>query len=320
MTKINQPSEQAEHTLPYQDATLDYRVESVLADDLHLVVYDGVLEQDYYHEVPGKSSISFQIRLSGKSSDIFGEFIETQYDAPGLYVCSYPEGMEKKASVKSGTHLTLVSICCQASALTRVLGFDLEELPEPFSTFAKGGDVDFFFQRLPLPPDLIQSAQTLIEPAFSGNTRRLFARAKTIELLCQIFQILEDSEQIVQPSVKFKPKDISALDVARSRLIEKATEPPTISELARFCGLNETKLKLGFKHLYGTTLGQFCQTLRMEMASKLLIESEKTVTEIAFDVGYSHTASFTKIFKTHYGYTPSELRRTTKADWGETSD
>ncbi|NME71108.1 AraC family transcriptional regulator [Flammeovirga aprica JL-4] len=36
--------------------------------------------------------------------------------------------------------------------------------------------------------------------------------------------------------------------------------------------------------------------------------SDKSLTEIAFDLNFSHIAHMSKVFKKHYGHAPSELR------------
>ena len=50
-------------------------------------------------------------------------------------------------------------------------------------------------------------------------------------------------------------------------------------------------------------------TLRSERAIDDLINTDKTVTDIAYDLGYSSQASFTRFFSSNVGIAPSEYRR-----------
>jgi AraC-like DNA-binding protein len=46
----------------------------------------------------------------------------------------------------------------------------------------------------------------------------------------------------------------------------------------------------------------------MEMAKGLLEKTDRSITEIAFDVGYEYSSNFTTAFKRHFGITPSTAR------------
>lgn len=58
---------------------------------------------------------------------------------------------------------------------------------------------------------------------------------------------------------------------ARDRLLLDLSAPPTIAELAREIGLNQLKLKQGFKTLFGTSIYALFQRHRMERACALCV-------------------------------------------------
>ena len=87
-----------------------------------------------------------------------------------------------------------------------------------------------------------------------------------------------------------------------------ASSTPTIGELARHIGLNEAKLMHDFKQLFGQTIFDFTQNLRMDEAKRLLETTERSITEVAFDVGYEYSSNFTTAFKRRFGITPSIAR------------
>ena len=62
--------------------------------------------------------------------------------------------------------------------------------------------------------------------------------------------------------------------------------------------------------MVGETLNDFVQRIRLEKSvQKLTTDFNKSITEIALDCGFSSSQNFAKIFKSHYGMTPSTSRR-----------
>jgi AraC-like DNA-binding protein len=86
----------------------------------------------------------------------------------------------------------------------------------------------------------------------------------------------------------------------------------SIPEIAHEVGLNEVKLKKGFKQVFGVGLYGFLMTVRMEKAKNLLENTSKPVNEISILVGYKSTSSFIKLYKKRYGCSPYAWRRLQK--------
>ena len=83
----------------------------------------------------------------------------------------------------------------------------------------------------------------------------------------------------------------------------------TIRELSRAVALNEFKLKLGFKQMYGTGIFECLTEARMEKARELLITTTKPIKEICTIAGYPRMTNFITAFRKKFGYTPGSLRR-----------
>jgi AraC family transcriptional regulator len=68
--------------------------------------------------------------------------------------------------------------------------------------------------------------------------------------------------------------------------------------------------------MVGETLNDFVQRIRLERSVPMLItDLNKSITDIALDCGFSSSQNFAKIFKAHYGMTPSFYRR--KYNWND---
>lgn len=90
---------------------------------------------------------------------------------------------------------------------------------------------------------------------------------------------------------------------------ENMGEEMEMEELAREVGLSRPHFFKLFKQYTGVTPNVYMNTLRSERAIEELLNSDKTVTDIAFDLGFSSQASFTRFFSSNVGIAPSEYRR-----------
>lgn len=94
------------------------------------------------------------------------------------------------------------------------------------------------------------------------------------------------------------------------RLIQQRIgEDFEMEKLARSVGLSRPHFFKLFKQYMGVTPNVYMNTLRSERAIEDLLNTDKTVTDIAFDLGFSSQASFTRFFSSNVGIAPSEYRR-----------
>ncbi|MEM9582196.1 MAG: AraC family transcriptional regulator [Pseudomonadota bacterium] len=86
--------------------------------------------------------------------------------------------------------------------------------------------------------------------------------------------------------------------------------PFTVAELASAAAFSEFHFHRAFRAMTGESIAQCIIRLRLEMAvSALIYHPKRSVTEVAFDCGYSSSANFSKAFRKAYGCTPTDFRR-----------
>ena len=90
---------------------------------------------------------------------------------------------------------------------------------------------------------------------------------------------------------------------------ENFTEEIAMDRLARDVGLSRPHFFKLFKKQMGITPNLYLNTLRAEQAITELLTTEKSITDIGHDLGFSSQASFTRFFATNVGIPPSEYRR-----------
>lgn len=143
---------------------------------------------------------------------------------------------------------------------------------------------------------------------YADSLKRMFFFSKTIEML--VLQAESFNNHFVKKDLYVKSDyDRSRILFARDYLIKNISAPPSLSELAKMAGINEYKLKRGFKEIFNQTAFAYLADVRLERAKYDLLEGQKQATEIAFELGYSSLQHFSDAFKKKYGITPSQVRR-----------
>ncbi|MFB6456272.1 helix-turn-helix transcriptional regulator [Chitinophaga sp. Hz27] len=109
------------------------------------------------------------------------------------------------------------------------------------------------------------------------------------------------------PADGLRTADRDRLQHARQYLLDNLLLPPTLSELARICGLNEFKLKKGFRLLFGQSVFGFVSNERLNTARQQILQGDHNISEIAYALGYTHPQHFHRAFKKKFGLTPGAL-------------
>jgi AraC family transcriptional regulator len=83
-----------------------------------------------------------------------------------------------------------------------------------------------------------------------------------------------------------------------------------LDKLAQVASFSRFHFHRIFAAMMGETLNQFINRLRLSRARAMLIQNpKKSITEIAFDCGFSSSATFARAFKEAHGFSASELRQ-----------
>lgn len=151
-----------------------------------------------------------------------------------------------------------------------------------------------------------QVINEILHCPYSDELKDLFLLSKSIELLVLQADVYEQaSDDVFIKKKSDKEKLIEAKEILTARM----ENPPTIVELAKLVGINEYKLKKGFKELFGTTVFGFIHASRMSLAKRLLLGSDKSAKEIGYEAGYSSPQHFSKAFKKEFGISPDRMRK-----------
>jgi transcriptional regulator GlxA family with amidase domain len=95
---------------------------------------------------------------------------------------------------------------------------------------------------------------------------------------------------------------------AKDRMDAASHEEWPIARLARVSGVSEAHFARSFKAAFGIPPHRYLLTRRIERATALLRDTSLSITEIAFQTGWSSLGTFGRTFRDVTGESPGELR------------
>ena len=95
---------------------------------------------------------------------------------------------------------------------------------------------------------------------------------------------------------------------ARDAMDRAYAEPLDVSSVAAVAHLSMAHFIRCFRATFGETPHRYLQRRRVERAMFLLRETDRSVTEICFDVGFTSLGTFSRTFREIVGQTPSDYR------------
>ena len=95
---------------------------------------------------------------------------------------------------------------------------------------------------------------------------------------------------------------------ARDEMDRRYAEPLDIPALAALTHLSPSRFGRVFRDVFGETPHRYLQRRRVERAMALLRQTDRPVTQVAWDVGFSSLGTFSRTFSAIVGCSPSEFR------------
>jgi AraC family transcriptional regulator len=99
------------------------------------------------------------------------------------------------------------------------------------------------------------------------------------------------------------------LNRAINYILTRYAEELNLTKLAGIACFSKYHFHRLFRTFVGETLNDFVRRTRLEKAiSRLMLDKHKSITEVAFDCGFSSSQNFAKTFKSYFGITPTFIR------------
>jgi len=95
-------------------------------------------------------------------------------------------------------------------------------------------------------------------------------------------------------------------------LLEDREPAPSIVDLAREVHISPFHFIRQFEAVFGTTPHQFRIQARLDRARHLLALGQYSVTDVCMEVGFTSVSSFSRLFRSHFGSSPSSVGKIRK--------
>lgn len=201
-----------------------------------------------------------------------------------------------------GSDISFVCVRIRRKLLTEMAGSYLHQAPERFRRILENRENSLFYRLSPMTLPMQAAARQVFACPYQGAMRRLFLEAKALELISHLMEFHFGGTRVAPP------RHTKQIARAHDLLLENMESPPSLSELARQSGINETLLTREFRKQYGTSVFAYLRDQRLKKAQMLLETDERNITEIAYALGYASPSHFTRLFTKAYGIPPREYR------------
>ena len=164
-----------------------------------------------------------------------------------------------------------------------------------------------YYLGLNTPPEIANIFLQLFNCRLPMKSRTLFYESKVME----VFSLIISNEVIKHERcdvVALSPYELQKIKDIPQMLLEQPFELPNLLSLAEKLVINPKKLTKGFKRVYGDTIFSYHRKLSLSRAASMLLNTDNTINEIAYDSGYSNPSNFCTAFKKQYGVTPLKYR------------
>lgn len=244
----------------------------------------------------------FSLRGSSAAEDMNGNQLAL---SDNQHILSYTSRFEGYYVTES-PRLENFGIIFQPSFFQRLMTTGLDCMKRFEERMQKGPVADLSDYPMPVTPAQKMVIREIQHCPYTGNMQRLFIESKITELF--LLQVQQAEERKDEKPLRIRPADLEKLHAARHFIKQHLFDPISLQQVARESGLNEFKLKRGFRELFGTTVFGYLNELRMNHARKMLMNTSSTVFEVAYTLGYSEPHNFSKAFQKFFGYSPGKLK------------
>lgn len=275
-----------------------------------LYMIDVFPDKDRVFTPEGPATFSLSVFLSGSGTFSVDGAMPFSFETGSAVLFSCNRTTRGTNVIHGGRRLTVVDLRFETPLLEMLGGLSLSKFGGQVMTDHSLPGQDIFLVGLRASPALLRIAADVINSHLpDGLARRLFLHSKAIEALGLAIAALsqEAGGRKVRPLASEERRKLENA----IRLIETSYGADwTIARLAREVGLNEKRLKEGFRRSFGRSVHEHLRHVRLDAAASLLSE-RMSVTETALSVGFNNLSHFSKVFREHTGVSPNRYRYST---------
>lgn len=273
-----------------------------------VLVYDAIAEQSGTFQASSTPGLAMNIMLTGSGvGNVFvdqGEQITIPHQSETTYLSLSKSAISGDSTVTKGDKLQCIDFRCSFAFLKQLNQYSaLESLNNKHSLHYASNEA-IWIGLSKTSRHTKQNALYILEEAFNPSREDIQFESRVLNILSETLNLFVCNDKKDSPNKGESRK----LTMAHELMLNQLSHPWTIANLAREIGLNEKKLKSGFRLKYGYSIGQYLQNIRLEKAKSMLELNGTSVTEVSLSVGYANPSHFAYLFKREFGQSPSKFR------------
>lgn len=255
----------------------------------------------FHDDENGHGRLVFLFHVNGQRELQFGQKGETHLlDEPSLVVFFQPEGLTKRNIWEKGSVDCGISIALRPDTVPEYISQSAPLLPTWSNLMSDRKS--FYWQKCRLPFTVGQVVNQALEVDIHERLADQYIHVKSLELMLLAMDCLLREEW------KRSEGEERVLDQVLMSIESRLKEHLTLDLLAAESDISKTALEKILKAQSGLTFSKYVFERRMLRARSLLDADRMPLKQVAYEVGYKHTANFCIAFKRRFGITPSESK------------
>jgi AraC-like DNA-binding protein len=278
-----------------------------IGDDIYVVIENFVYKDPRIELVPGDGLVQLYFKLTGDLTMSVSRVEALRLNRPSLTIYRQPKGVDIDEWIEPSAHERCVAVSMRPEFLVNNFFGSSGDGYRQLRDFVTSTTAEFQYLQMPLNSEMFQLADKLVKNPHAGVLGLVYTESVATELICTAIASFDSLNGMAVEH--YSRHELKCLARARQHLMTQFAPAPTIRQVARVAGMNETTLKRGFKAVYGETVSDFSVRCRMQHALTLLRDQQVSVKRVAAACGYRHQTSFATAFGQHFGLRPSDLRK-----------
>ena len=292
-----------------ENKLLTYRISDFRCRDFKLTIYQIYCKEDCCMRSlnVGNSFMGLSVVRQGIVECFLSETRDKRIWRKGYTNMIVSSGIKEERNLfRKGDTFGMTSILVSPDFFQHLSERYTEYFGSAYLRFGRGETFFIAPKNLSIPIALSVALNDLEVSQMMGNASPMYLEAKVTECLSLFMRETEGKEPVNAKIVGFSDRD--KIYQARDIICSEYLNPPSLHDLALRVGTNECTLKAGFKEAFRTTVFNYLFDYRMNIAIHYLLDTNKSIGEVAGLVGYEHQAHFCTAFKRKFNVTPSEYR------------
>ncbi len=169
-----------------------------------------------------------------------------------------------------------------------------------------GNKQPFLYEEL-ISLNIVNLAKEIFEFTNFEILPDLYYKIKTEELIYQFFVTLLRRKE--SDNYPLNRNDLSALYEIRNILLSDLTICPPQENLAKVANMSVSKMSRLFKQIFGLSIYNYHQKIRITEAAKLLSQKKMSVSDVGYELGFSNLSHFSRLFERYVGVKPKKYSK-----------